>query len=420
MDGGILKDEYSFIKGYRASKEDLMVPASAYCVLDAETTGLNPDKDDLIRLSLFDPLTGLTYVHSFPLEKQENVPGEAKKVNGLSRRRINRSNPFHFVDGDVSYLIETFHLEKRKILIYSDFDSLFVKRYFKDHHLAGYRTLNFFSLKRKIAYNPYDSKFNKEDLAEALFVPYKKKEQGLAECFLVWQLFKKIAPYPLITILGEKIYGYTERYLIPASELMNYVKTDIFPLNKAVESKFEEICSCSIAYDVYSSSILKEALKNDLKAETEKDNEFSLKNHYLLTLLGKFKESVKKEEKDASFSPEDEEKIFRLEKDLKNFLPYLKGNVFHGGKVTYRELVKMESLKSYGYCDFSSISSSLTVKVRKVPYREEKEKQMSDLYTYQMYVTSDVRSTYLLLAYDQKLTLYKVSFYPYGTVYKRD
>lgn len=420
---------YVFLKHYRMSKEDKEAEGEKYVVLDVETTGLDPLKDDVIVLSAFDPLTGLTYSHFFPLEKKKKVEEGARAVNGLSKRRLNKEEPVEWNQEDFNYFYETFHLDKRQVLIYSSFDEKFLKVYFSEHGITGFSSLHFFNIMRKIASNPFEDHISKDNLCLALGIEgVKKVHNGLNDCYLEWKLYKTMTKYPGLYVKNHHVYALHPSYRIPASSLNDFVRTDFFMANRQIEAQFSLVEEDKLDFSSYineDSALFKKAFSGLLKVTYLQDNEYALQNRYLLTLLGLmpgYKESKGKKETEKEEETENQEKLLDLEKLLAPYAEKWKESLFHNAEVSAHELVKQEPLHSFGYCDFSSLSTSLTLKVKKTPFKDgvSKEQQMSDYYAYQMYVTSNLRSSYLLLIEKDKMSLYKVSFLPYGTIYKRE
>lgn len=70
-----------------------MVDPKKYLVLDVETNGLNPAKDDLLSISIYKPDDGKAFDRFLPLEKQSKLDPKATAVNGIRRGGLRGKKP---------------------------------------------------------------------------------------------------------------------------------------------------------------------------------------------------------------------------------------------------------------------------------------------------------------------------------------
>ena len=95
---------------------------------------------------------------------------------------------------------------------------------------------------------------------------------------------------------------------------------------------------------------------------------------------------------------------------------YLRSNVFGQDPIARQELVIRQDLKVFGKCDFSTPKAIVEMKSL---YSKRSLRELSDLYRGQLYVTANNRDCYLLVAQGRKVSIYRVSFRPFGSVFPR-
>jgi DNA polymerase III epsilon subunit-like protein len=442
------EQDYFKASKWQLTDDDIKHNAQKYVVLDVETSGLKCHEDDLLSLSVFDPFTGLSFNHYFPLYRKGGLTPEAAEVNGLSEDFLLKHGATHWKQDDVDELVERFGLDKRTILIYTNFDERFVKDYLNTHKLKTKEPLHFFNFKT-LACNGGKQGCLKKDFLCFMFgiKGVTDTHTSINDCYLEWELFKKLDG-KLLLFVNEAFYFWHDGYMIPASKAKYFANTGKLGFLKEKELKLTPVFSQSVSSltpfksllidtSVIDGSHLEEALREVLNCKPQQGNlEFVRQNHFKLEWVYdwfdnaeiKLREGVDGSLKldmpvDQAYEREinrwNKQQNAKLEKTkmaIKPFADYLKHTIFKDEPIIYQELVKRPELNSYGFCDFSSSSAMVEMKST---FDDHTGREFSDQYFAQMYVTSNGRTSYLLVFEKKKLILYLVEFVPYGTVYKR-
>lgn len=206
-----------------------MVDPKKYLVLDVETNGLNPTKDDLLSISIYKPDDGKAFDRFLPLEKQSKLDPKATAVNGIRRGDLRGKKPLD--QGEVDSLIEGFGLRERTILTYGGargasgrgFDERFLRQYFDDHGLVGVDKLHFFDFKRLI-HSGRSTSFpvTKDNLCRAFGIGgVSSTHTSKNDCMLEWKLFEAMDGQHLLVTEGN-VFKLNHGYVVPASYLDSF------------------------------------------------------------------------------------------------------------------------------------------------------------------------------------------------------
>ena len=422
-----------------------------FVVLDIETTGLRSREDDLISLSIFDPEKHLGYTHYFPLEKRKEVPDAAADVNGLSKAFLMEHGAAVWTQADVDRVVAVLSLKSKQIITYGSFDLKFLKMYFAEHKLQGLENLRFFNLKSLVGIpGPYFgvSIGSKDVLCQILCIQgVSATHSALNDCLLEWELFKKIDWRTLSYRFGYLI-AFSDDYLIPASFFHVVKNTSRLSFLEAFDTSFDLVASfdtkklAQIKNITFYSALgqgqeMEDALADDLKAiqdDPMADWDFYSDNAQKVVRLVNLinyqtvpTEEAKFTESDHLSDEEEERESLDLSKkadkefqDMKILLQpvadYLRSNVFGQDPIARQELVIRQDLKVFGKCDFSTPKAIVEMKSL---YSKRSLRELSDLYRGQLYVTANNRDCYLLVAQGRKVSIYRVSFRPFGSVFPR-
>ncbi len=444
------KDDFLTLRPAGEEADDVSHGSEKYVVLDVETTGLSVFNDDMLSLSLFDPHTGNAYDHYFPLFRMSDIPEQASEINGLTRALLKKKNPSHWTQEAFDRFVEVFGLENRTILTYSNFDSKVIRNYMESHSIRGFERLHFFNFKKMIVSSGFAQGVTKDNLCLALGISgVCRVHSGLMDCFLEWNLFKKI-DNRILVVVNYRLYAFEDGYLIPASQAKNYRNTAKLPFMKEMEARLDVVKEFKIdgvpkerdtLFDTYSFDgfLVETAIRSELPCSHYEDREqFGYQNNKLLEYLGALpkppsigiaigedgrlkadrKLENEEEEKELERSIKNrEEALARIKRSIKPLIDYLVENTFASEPIIYQELVKRPDLGSFGYCDFSSAST--IVELKNLSKKDCAPRELSDRFFAQLFITSNGRQPYLLTVEDDKAILYKAYFVPFGSVYRR-
>ena len=160
-----------------------------YVVLDVETNGLSSLNCDLLSISIYKPDNEKIYNRLLPLELNSDV--YTTYINGIKKKYL--KNAKELTQKDVDNVIKEFELDKRTILTYGNLER-FIKNYFKRKKLKGFEKLKFYNFKHDIISSKYSGgNVTKDNLCELYNIENVKKiHNGVNDCILEWQLFKKM------------------------------------------------------------------------------------------------------------------------------------------------------------------------------------------------------------------------------------
>lgn len=198
--------------------EKTQVEPNDYLVLDVETNGLSPEKDDLLCIALYDPATEKSQVRYLPLELQDEVV--TTSINGITKEDLRGAAPLG--QAEVDKVFARYSVEKRTILTYSGtgFDERFLRAYFSRHELFGLDGLVFKDIKKDIfsSYSPNIS-ISKDNLCLAMGIEgVRNVHDALRDCILEWQIFKRMSGRCLL-VTGDKLFAGSAEYIVPAGSL---------------------------------------------------------------------------------------------------------------------------------------------------------------------------------------------------------
>jgi DNA polymerase III epsilon subunit-like protein len=243
-----------------------MIDSSKYVVLDVETNGTRPKRDDILSISIYKPDDGRMYNRFLPLEKQTLINPDAAAVNGITNDDLRDAEPI--TQDELDALIVDFELSTRIILAYggspgggaAGFDEKFVLNYLDDHGLYGLEHPRFFNFKRLVFSSPFpDYKASKDNLCIAFGVEGVTSVHSSAnDCILEWKLFEKMDMFHYI-MTGPNIFRMAHDYIVPASYIDNYSGLKRY---LGIESKYP------LAETVYELELSREATAATIKFPT--------------------------------------------------------------------------------------------------------------------------------------------------------
>ncbi len=394
--------------------------AKDYVVLDVETNGLSKKNDDLLSISIYDPLKKICYNRFLPLDMQPSVA--TSYINGITDTSL--KDKLHINQEEANKILEFFNLDKRTILVYGpdDFDSLFMQNYFKRQRITGFDNLKFENIKRHVPSGVFDlaGSASKDNMCRLFGIEgVEDVHSGLNDCLLEWKLFEKFTQYKPIRI-GNKFYKFNKDYVVPVTVLIQnpkiYQYTDI-PVRYVlgdVKSVFhynvsEKVLNRIKKFDTNITGIsLENIIYSTLGAIKQNNSSFLIGNKMKLekiatieTNVGEIPISITEdglieavEEKDKDFINEVNDVALALKEELKTTLAFIKDNVFKNEEILSQELVLSENNKVLALCDLSSKSAVMEIKtvspsVSNIGYLDPK-------ITYQLYYQSKQRAAYYL------------------------
>lgn len=381
--------------GYKALDRDL---AKKFVVFDVETNGLRKAHDDLLSLSIYDPVTGICFNRFFPLDAQPVVLTTA--INGITEQSLAGSS--HMTQPELDELIAFFGLKDRTLLSYSGgrglFDSSFVLNYCKRHSLTGFKNLKYQNIKSLFPIVPFgfEGTMKKDDLCSILGISgVREIHTGENDCVLEWKLFEKIGPTPLLCI-QERLYRYDKRYIVPVTylprhpELVKIAQINLPKIRARLNPVFKYEFPKSALVDIqkFPTNITGIAIENaiDSALHVEKQDNYSFlsenRSHlqFLGSLMVRLHEIPVITEDDGTLRAVDkldETYISDVNRVTQAIMPclastidYIKMNIFPEERILSQEMVISNDRKVLALCDLSSKTAILEIKT----YEVEKEK----------------------------------------------
>lgn len=158
--------------------------------LDIETTGLNPENDEIIEIAaLIGDENGIKSKWSVLIKTEVLVPDEIIKLTGINREMLRNGDMEIF--SALEYLSDI--IKGRKVVCYNKkFDVVFLENVFKRNEIACpiSKVIDVLSLARKRVTDVYNYKL--ESLAEYFGIPYEEKHRALADCEILYNVFLKL------------------------------------------------------------------------------------------------------------------------------------------------------------------------------------------------------------------------------------
>lgn len=376
-----------------------------YVVLDVETNGLSSKYDDLLSISIFDPVNYNIYNRFLPLEKNHAV--YTTYINGITDEMLENEEPIKQEEFDE--IIEAFDLKNRIILTYGSIDEKFIKEYCYRHVLDGFPALKFYNFKHQIISSRFTGgNVTKDNLCNIFGIDnVKNVHSGLNDCLLEWQLFEKIHDKFLL-ITNDKVFELNKNYIVPASYLEYSNMKYYMDLPKVyLKHEYDKVFSINkrkvYRFATNISGMTIEHLINSMLNVTKIDSlEFDLKNKGQLKHIGDLPSvfnmipvlfnddgtvsSVRKEDKDLIDSVN--KTINQLRDNIKPLIDYIKEDIFKNEEIYSQELVINKGMNVCAKCDLSNKHAILEIKTG---YRID-----IDSFKYQLYFESDNRPVYIM------------------------
>jgi DNA polymerase III epsilon subunit-like protein len=418
--------------GYRAADQE---SARKYVVFDVETNGLRKKHDDLLSLSIYDPVTGLCYNRFFPLDVQPVVL--TTQINGITGAEIKDAT--HLTQPEVDEIIDYFHLKERTLLSFSGgkglFDSEFVENYCQRHSLRGFENLTYRNIKSLLPAAPFgfQGSMNKDDLCSILGISgVQAVHSGENDCVLEWKLFEKIGPVPLLCI-QERLYRYDASYIVPITylprhpELVKLAQIYLPPVRAKLEPVFhydfpKSVLKCIRKFSTNITGIaIENAIDAALKVDCQDNYDFLLENRRHLKFVGSlmvhFTEIPILTEDDGTLKavePKDEGFISDVNRVtavvvpcLASTIDYIQQHIFPNEKILSQEMVISDDKKVLALCDLSSKSTVMEIKTFDVVKEESDQGLFANAaLTNQLYYQKKGRNEYVLsLAFDTNFNM---------------
>ena len=157
-------------------------------IIDTETTGLSPQKDKIIEISLIEideknNLTG-NFFHSF-INPQKSIPRSASLVHGIRYNTIKDSPTFHELKEDILNFIK----DKELISYYTSFNIKIL------NYELGFRVSNKTIDVLKLAKEIYpEGKFNLNNMMQRMKIKKEKifNNQLFSDCYNTYLIYKKL------------------------------------------------------------------------------------------------------------------------------------------------------------------------------------------------------------------------------------
>lgn len=394
--------------------------AKDYVVLDVETNGLSKKNDDLLSISIYDPLKKVCYNRFLPLDMQPSVA--TSYINGINDSDL--KDRLHINQAEADKIIEFFNLKNRTLLVYGpdDFDSLFVQNYFQRQGLTGFEDLRFENIKRHIPSGAFDlaGSASKDNMCKLFGIDgVEEVHSGLNDCLLEWKLFEKFIEYKPIRI-GNKFYKFNKNYVVPVTVLIQnpkiYQYTDI-PI-RYVLGDIKRVFHYDISEKTlnkikrFDTNITGISLENiiyaSLGAIEQNNSSFLIQNKMQLEKIATIERNINEipitigedglveavNEKDKEFIEEVNDVALAIKNELNPTFEFIKNNVFVNEEILSQELVLSENDRVLALCDLSSKSAVMEIKtvspsVNNIGYLDPK-------ITYQLYYQAKKRSAYYL------------------------
>lgn len=422
-----------------------------YIVVDVETNGIRKANDDLLSVSIYDPLTGSCYNRFLPLDLQPTVL--TTFINGITDDQLNYET--HINQEELNQIISYFDLNNSVILSYSGgkglFDSSFLINYCKRHNLHGLENLNYKNIKSFLPKAPYgcDGELSKDNICKKLNIHgVKDIHSGINDCLLEWKLFEKLYNEPVLFI-GTSIYKYNKDYIIPVSYLFNHEeflkyanislpnvvgypkKVFSYSLPKKALNKIQK-------YETNITGITIEHLINvKLNANKQDNRLFLIENKKHLTWLGNLESSLNEipimPNKDGLISAVNKEDIKFVEmvnkstkeisSHIQPIINFIQDEIFKNEDIMSQELAISDDKKVLALCDLSSKKTILEIKTFNVLQKDSSNKFcLSEELSRQLFYESKQRETFVMsMNFDYKITkkeLNKLTFNIYRVFFK--
>lgn len=380
--------------------------SNKYVVLDVETNGLSSLKDDLLSISIYKPYDNKVFNRFLPLELNDDV--FTTHINGITKKMLKKLKPLS--QQEVDEIIKNFELDRRTILIYGNLDERFLKNYFKRKKLVGFEKLNFYNFKHDIIASSFSGgNVTKDNLCNIYGINnIKTIHNGENDCFLEWQLFKKMNGNKLL-ITNNNVFELNDDYIIPASYLSRYPNFKYcFNSFPKFECTSQEIKKITIQtgkikkFDTNINGMTIEHLINILLNVKKIDSRgFLLENKKKLKFIGTLP-SVFNEifmnfnddgtitaisRKDKLLEKEINEVILKLKKNIEPLIKYIRKNIFNNEEILSQELVISKDKRVLALCDLSNQKSILEIKTFAFNLKSMQ---------YQLYYESNGRDCYVL------------------------
>ena len=385
-------EDYLIASLYKSNCQEM---ASKYVVLDIETNGLRKASDDLISISIYDPLSGICYNRILPLHMQPLVL--TSRIHGINNEDV--ANAADISQSELDKVINFFDLNNRTILTYSGgkgtFDSDFFKNYCKRQGLKGFENFIYKNIKNLIP-KPgfgYEGELSKDNICKILDIEgVTAIHSSLNDCLLEWKLFEKLKMHRYFFIDGS-LYNYSDKYIVPITYLINYSALKEIANIKLpiIVGKLTPIFTYKIPKKLlnvvkkYPTNITGIALEHginfNLNIEKQDNLEFLIKNKQSLEYIGSLTSKITEipiiEDSESSgliaVNKEDENYIKEvnnttqiLVENFSSLFDYIKNNVFKGETIKSQELVISKDKRILAVCDLSSKTSILEIKTYEI------------------------------------------------------
>lgn len=397
--------------------------AKKYVVLDVETNGLRKASDDLISISIYDPLNGLCYNRMLPLHLQPLVL--TSWIHNITNDDL--KNAMDISQTELDWLIDYFNLKERIILTYSGgkgtFDSDFLENYFKRQSLMGYEGFIYENIKNllpKVNFG-YEGQLSKDNICNILGIDgVKEIHSSLNDCLLEWKLFEKLKRNKYFLINGS-IYNYSDRYIAPITYLINYpsfkeVTNITLPtIIGKVSSVFtyhvpRKLLNVIKKYPTNITGIaLETGINFNLDIEKQNNLDFLIRNKENLEFVGSLTSNFNEipiiednksgnliaiKEEDKAYINEINKTTQILMNNFSSLFNYIKNNIFKNEVIKGQELVVSHDRKILAICDLSSESSILEIKSYGII--KDNNNLIGNRLALQLFFESNNRNIYLL------------------------
>lgn len=359
-----------------------------YVVLDVETNGLKPAKDDLLSISIYKPDDHNTYNRFLPLELAQEI--RTTRINGITQDSLKGAKPLS--QQEVNQIIIAFELDRRTILTYTDFDSKFLKYYFARKNLHGFEQMHFYNFKNDIISSKFSGgNVTKDNLCSLYNIQgVRDIHSSLNDCILEWELFKRINGKKLFITNNDvfEIEPNTE-YLFPVGYI-SYHKNLRYFTSSLPKIKFHKQVIKRFVFDKKklkrfrgnADGILIEHLINLMLHVRKNDNYPYLRNNKSkLNYIGRLPAVrdempiILKEDgliqvsrpQDAEFEKEANLSQQFLKRQLDPLIQFISRDIFQNQPVISQELVTYPDKHLLAVCDLSSSDAILEIKTNYTP-----------------------------------------------------